>query len=54
MYPVVLIAVILLAVMAAAWSPIVAVVIAAVFVFCLAYVRAAEWGHREEAETRIR
>lgn len=70
MYVVPLIAVILLAIVAVAWSPIFAVIVfAIVFVLFLAYVglsrradqgagtpeaRAAERGRREEAETRIR
>jgi hypothetical protein len=70
MYIVPLIAIILLAIVAVAWSPIFAVIIFAIFfVLFLAYVglsrranlsagtpeaRAAERGRREEAETRIR
>jgi positive regulator of sigma E activity len=70
MYVVPLIAVILLAIVAVAWSPIFAVVIFAIFfALFLAYVglsrradqgagtpeaRAAERGRQEEAETRIR
>ena len=70
MYVIVLAAVILLALIATAWSPIFALVIAAIlFVLFLGYVgmsrradekvgtpeaRAAERGRREEAETRIR
>jgi positive regulator of sigma E activity len=70
MYLIPLIAIILLALVAVAWSPIFAIVIFAIFfVLFLAYVglsrrsdqeattpegRAAERGRREEAETRIR
>jgi membrane protein implicated in regulation of membrane protease activity len=70
MYLIPLIAIILLALVAVAWSPIFAVVIFAIlFVVFLAYVglsrrsdqegttpeaRAAERGRQEEAETRIR
>lgn len=70
MYVIPLIAIVLLAIVAVAWSPIFAVVIAAIlFMLFLVYVgmsrradekvgppeaRAAEQGRREEAETRIR
>jgi positive regulator of sigma E activity len=70
MYLIPLVAIILLALVAVAWSPIFAVVIFAIFfVLFLAYVglsrradqeattpeaRAAERGRQEEAETRIR
>jgi hypothetical protein len=70
MYLIPLILIIVLAIIAVAWSPIFAVVIAAtLFMLFLAYVgisrrsdqklgtpgaRAAEQGRREEAETRIR
>lgn len=70
MYVIPLALIVLLAIVAVAWSPIFAVLIAAVgFVVFLAYVgisrradqtvgtpgaRAAERGRREEAETRIR
>jgi len=70
MYVIPLVAIILLALVAVAWSPIFAMVIFAIFfVLFLAYVglsrradqeggtpeaRAAEQGRREEAETRIR
>jgi hypothetical protein len=70
MYLIPLLLIILLASIAVAWSPIFALVIAAILsVFFLAYVgisrradqklgtpeaRAAERGRREEAETRIR
>jgi hypothetical protein len=70
MYSIPLIAIVILALIAVAWSPIFALVIAAIlFVFFLAYVgmsrradqtvgtpeaRAAERGRREESETRIR
>ena len=70
MYLIPLIAIILLALVAVAWSPIFAVVIFAIFfMLFLAYVglsrrsdqegttpeaRAAERGRREESETRIR
>jgi hypothetical protein len=70
MYVIPLIAIVLLAIVAVAWSPIFAVVIFAIFfALFLAYAglsrradeeggtpeaRAAEQGRREEAETRIR
>lgn len=70
MYVVPLIVIILLAIVAVAWSPIFAIVVFAIFfVLFLAYVglsrradqtigtpeaRAAERGRQEEAETRIR
>jgi len=70
MYVLPLIVIILLAVVAVAWSPIFAVIVFAIFfAFFLAYVglsrrsdqtggtpeaRAAERGRQEEAETRIR
>jgi membrane protein implicated in regulation of membrane protease activity len=70
MYLIPLIAIIILALVAVAWSPIFAVIIFAIlFVLFLAYVglsrrsdqegttpeaRAAERGRQEEAETRIR
>jgi hypothetical protein len=70
MYLIPLVAIVILALVAVAWSPIFAVVIAAVlFLFFLIYVgmsrradqtigtpeaRAAERGRREESETRIR
>ena len=70
MYVIPLIAIVLLAIVAVAWSPIFAVVIFAIFfLLFLAYVglsrrsdqeaatpgaRAAERGRQEEAETRIR
>jgi uncharacterized membrane protein len=70
MYVIPLIAIILLAIVAVAWSPIFAVIVFAIFfVLFLGYVgltrradqavgtpgaRAAERGRQEEAETRIR
>jgi len=70
MYVVPLVAIVLLAIVAVAWSPIFAVVVFAILFFLfLAYVgvsrradqtigtpeaRAAERGRQEEAETRIR
>jgi hypothetical protein len=70
MYVIPLIAIILLAIVAVAWSPIFAVIVFAILFFLfLAYVglsrradqtvgtpgaRAAERGRQEEAETRIR
>jgi positive regulator of sigma E activity len=70
MYVIPLITIILLAIIAVAWSPIFAVILFAIFfLLFLAYVglsrradqegatpeaRAAEQGRREEAETRIR